>query len=222
MSASATDVYSSLGIASTDPSRRPARSSELGQDTFLMLMTEQLKNQDPLKPMESNEFLGQLAQFSTVSGIEKMQSGLNALASAFENSQALQAASLVGRSALVAADSFEFQADSMIEGSVEVPAAGEITVTIKDASGQIVSTQSIQADGPGAQSFSWDGRSNSGEVLPPGRYSISASYGSGDSATALTPMLAAEIQSVSYSTQGILLNLTGIGSVPLSAVGRIS
>lgn len=222
MSASSLDVYASLGMVRTDASRRAGRSSELGQDTFLMLMTEQLKNQDPLKPMESNEFLGQLAQFSTVSGIEKMQAGLQSLALAFENSQALQAASLVGRNATVVADSFELQADTPIEGIVEVPGAGNITVTIKDASGQVVATRTMQANGPGAHSFTWDGRSNSGEVLPPGRYGISAQYGSGDSATAITPMLVAEIQSVSYSTQGILLNLAGIGPMPLSAVGRIS
>jgi flagellar basal-body rod modification protein FlgD len=222
MSVNATDVFANLGIARTGVGQSARGSNELGQDTFLLLMTEQLKNQDPLKPLESNEFLGQLAQFSTVNGIEKMQSGLNALAVAFEGAQALQAASLVGRSALVATDTFDLHAESTISGSVDVDAAGPVTVMIKDASGRPVRSMTMQATGAGAQDFSWDGRNDAGELMAPGQYSISATFGSGTDAVAVTPMIAAEIESVSYSVQGIYLNLAGIGPVPMSAVGRIS
>jgi flagellar basal-body rod modification protein FlgD len=223
MSVNATDIFANMGVARGSAASPPARSDEIGQSTFLLLMTEQLKHQDPLKPLDSNEFLGQLAQFSTVGGIEKMQNGLNALATAFEGAQALQAASLVGRSAMVAADTFDLQQpDGSIAGAVDVDDAGPVSIQIKDSSGRVVRTLSLQASGPGSQEFQWDGRDDSGELMASGQYSISASYGAGASAVAITPLIEAQIESVSYSAQGIYLNLAGIGPVPMSAVSRIS
>ena len=78
---------------------RTTRSTSLGQADFLRLMTEQLKNQDPLKPLDNAQFLGQLAQFSTVQGIDSMQGAMNSMASVMENDQALRAATLVGHDA---------------------------------------------------------------------------------------------------------------------------
>ena len=88
------DTYSNLGLAlqSSDKKR-----TELGQDAFLKLMTAQMQHQDPFKPMESGEFLGQIAQFSTVSGIQAMQESLAGLSTALTSNQTLQAANLVGR-----------------------------------------------------------------------------------------------------------------------------
>src|SRR5699024_3114867 len=98
--------YGALGLA---PQARD-RSTSLGQADFLRLMTEQLKNQDPLKPLDNNQFLGQLAQFSTVQGIDDMQSAMGSMASVMESDQTLRAASLVGREALVAADTVQLAA----------------------------------------------------------------------------------------------------------------
>ena len=80
-----------------------AREGDLGQEDFLHLMLTQLKNQDPFKPMESGEFLGQLAQFGTVQGLAGLQTSFDSLSSSLVSNQALQASSLVGRSALARA-----------------------------------------------------------------------------------------------------------------------
>ena len=77
------------------------KKKELGQEAFLNLMITQLKNQDPFKPLDSGEFLGQLAQFGTVSGLQDLQTKFDSLSSALVSNQALQAASLVGHTALV-------------------------------------------------------------------------------------------------------------------------
>ena len=77
------------------------REGDLGQEDFLHLMLTQLKNQDPFKPMESGEFLGQIAQFGTVQGLAGLQTSFDSLSSSLVSNQALQASTVVGRSALV-------------------------------------------------------------------------------------------------------------------------
>src|SRR6478736_7438076 len=98
--------YASYGLGVDTSSKK----SSLGQADFLRLMTEQLKNQDPLKPLDNAQFLGQLAEFSTVQGIDSMQGAMNSMASVMENDQALRAAALVGHDALVNADSLTLTA----------------------------------------------------------------------------------------------------------------
>ena len=103
--------YAAFGLAGNADK---ARSNGMGQADFLRLMTEQMKNQDPLKPLEGQQFLAQLAQFSTVQGIEQMNSAMGAMASVMESDQTLRAAALVGREALVDANAFQYSG----EGSV--------------------------------------------------------------------------------------------------------
>ena len=121
--------------------RRRSRTAkgELGQEEFLKLMITQLKNQDPFKPMESGEFLGQLAQFGTVSGLPGCRRRSTRCRRSLVSNQALQAASLVGRSALVESlDRCPIGAGQPVAGAVELPAARPRShVTIRDASGQI-------------------------------------------------------------------------------------
>ena len=83
---------------------------ELGQAEFFDLMVTQLKNQDPFKPMESGEFLGQIAQFSTVDGIGGLQRSFESLAGSLQSSQALQASTMVGRSVALPGDTLRLEA----------------------------------------------------------------------------------------------------------------
>src|SRR6478735_4235489 len=105
--------YSGYGLGVDNSS---SKKGSLGQTDFLRLMTEQFKNQDPLKPLDNAQFLGQLAQFSTVQGIDKMQGAMDAVASVMESDQALRAASLVGHDALVEVDTVELAAGAGVEG----------------------------------------------------------------------------------------------------------
>lgn len=209
-------IYQELGLAPKAAERRKA----LGQDDFLRLMTEQLKNQDPLKPLESNEFLGQMAQFSSVQGIQQLNASFQALVGSVQNDQALQGASLVGHSVLVPSSSF-VHAEAGVAGEFEVPMAGSVSFEIADASGAIVQRGSVQAGGPGSVAFRWDGRLPDGELAPPGTYTIAARVSAGRTTEAVTPQVSARIDSVSLTQQGLILNLDGIGPKPLSAVRRI-
>ena len=211
------NTYASLGLQS----QQAARSSSLGQADFLRLMTEQLKNQDPLKPLDNAQFLGQLAQFSTVQGIDKMQNAMEAVASVMESDQTLRAAALVGRDALVEASTVDLAAGAGVHGEVSAPSAGPVTFEIVDAGGNRVRQMTVDAHAAGNTAFQWDGRNDAGQAAAAGRYTIRAVSGSGDTAEPLAVRVAARVDSVSIEPTGLVLNLAGLGSHPLSAIRRI-
>jgi flagellar basal-body rod modification protein FlgD len=216
---SSTDsTFSALGLNTPKPA---ARNSSLGQADFLRLMTEQLKNQDPLKPLDNAQFLGQLAQFSTVQGIDKMQSAMDAVASVMESDQTLRAAGLVGHNALVETSTVELEAGAGMSGEVSATSAGPIMFEVVDANGARVRQMTVQANAAGNTAFEWDGRNDAGQAAAGGRYTIRAISGSGDHAEALTVSVAAHVDSVSIEPTGLVLNLAGLGSYPLSAIRRI-
>ena len=194
---------------------------DLGQADFLRLMTEQLRNQDPLKPLDSNQFLGQLAQFSTVQGIQGLQSSFNAFAGAQLDDQALQAASLIGRDALVSSSTFQLTEEGGLRGETTAPAAGRIEVEITNASGEVVRRMSVEAAGPGNVPLNWDGVTDGGTQAPPGVYRISARMNQDNTSIALETQVEARIESVSFGATGLILNLAGGGSIPFAAVRRI-
>lgn len=209
--------WGSLGLAS----QAPTRDTSLGQADFLRLMTEQLKNQDPLKPLQNAEFLGQLAQFSTVQGIDKMQGALSSVASVMESDQTLRAASLVGREALIEAETVELAEGAGVSGEIAATGAGQIRIEIVDASGATVRRTTVDADAAGGVPWQWDGLDDNGDPADAGRYSIRATSGTGEESESLAVGVAARIDSVSIEPQGLVLNLAGLGSHPLGAIRRI-
>ena len=210
-----TDALSPYAVATA------TKKKELGQADFLRLMTEQLKNQDPLKPLEGSQFLGQLAQFSTVQGINGMQQALGAVANVMESDQTLRAASLVGHDALVDTDTVQLQAGTGVNGEVVATGAGTITIEIVDGAGQVVDRIPVEAAGAGNVAFAWDGKALDGSTAPAGTYTIRATSGAGASSQALSTRVAAHVDSVSIEASGLVLNLAGVGPQPLSAVRRI-
>ncbi|MGV8922421.1 MAG: flagellar hook assembly protein FlgD [Thermomonas sp.] len=209
--------FASLGLQT----QQASRSTSLGQADFLRLMTEQLKNQDPLKPLDNAQFLGQLAQFSTVQGIDNMQNSMEAVASVMESDQTLRAAALVGRDALVEVSSVDLAAGAGVKGEVTARSSGPVTFEVVDAGGSRVRMMTIDATAAGNTAFQWDGRDEGGEPAAAGRYTIRATSGSGDGAEALAVRVAARVESVSIEPTGLVLNLSGLGSHPLSAIRRI-
>ena len=203
------------------PSTGKSKNDGMGQADFLRLMTEQMKNQDPLNPLKGNEFLGQLAQFSTVQGIENMQQAMSALASVMENDQSLRAANLVGRDALVEVDKVTLAEGAGANGEIVATHAGPVQLEVVGAGGQVVRRIGVDAAGAGPVQFAWDGKDGDGNALPAGTYTFRASSGSGDASEALGVRMAARIDSVSIEPTGLVLNLAGLGSMPLSSVRRI-
>jgi flagellar basal-body rod modification protein FlgD len=196
---------------------------ELGQEQFLELMTAQLQNQDPFKPMESGDFLGQIAQFSTVEGIGDLNDAFSGLSQSLVSNQALQAANLVGREVLAPTGVAALSQGGNIRGNVELPAAsGEVVVNVYDQSGQLIRRLDLGSQTAGPVDFQWDGLKNDGQFAPPGSYFISAEASIDGQFEAVETLLASEVRSVTLSNSGgLLLDLDGIGSLDFSEVRQI-
>ena len=214
------DPFAALNTGTTGAATTAKKADTLGQADFMRLMTEQLSNQDPLKPLSNSEFVAQLAQFSTVQGISDLNTTVNGFTASLTGDQVLKGASLVGHSVVVPSESLALPASGNATGLVMSPGAGKVTFEITDASGVVVDT--IEADATGETAFSWDGVKANGERAPEGTYSIKATHTATDgTATALNTYVDATVDSVTIGSDGLYLNLPGLGTAPLDYVLRI-
>ena len=198
-------------------------ASTLGVGDFLTLMTEQLKNQDPFKPLGGTEMVSQLAQFGTVSGVQQTNTTLAELSSSLRSSQALSGATMVGHAILAPATAANFNGQQPMVGAIRMPTgASSATLTITDNSGQVIRHLNV-ATGSGQQPFSWDGRTDGGGQAAGGHYKIAAIANVGGTSVALTTSVAARVGSVSIDSTGtaLTLNTTELGAVALSDVQQI-
>jgi flagellar basal-body rod modification protein FlgD len=199
-----------------------AQKQSLGQDEFLKMMLAQIKNQDPLKPLEPAQFLGQLAQFSTVTGIQGMQSSLTALNNTLGSSSLMEGASLVGRDVLSASNTTRLPVAGSVTAAVVAPsAASSIQVNVRDVSGALVRQFSVPAD-DGLVDLVWDGNANNGQRAAAGIYTMEAVARIGSAGQSLETMMQNRVNSVTVdpSSGSLTLNTSG-GAVPLSAVRRV-
>jgi flagellar basal-body rod modification protein FlgD len=211
--------YSSIGKETAEAESND--SGQLAMSDFLSLMTTQLMNQDPLSPMESGDFLGQIASFSTVSGISDLQNSFSSFAKAMQSDQALQGSSLVGRSVLIPS-SIGMLDENGMRGQINVAEpVTDLKLTIYDENGSIVRTINM-GEASGYTSFEWDGLDDSGEALPAGGYQFIATGTASGANTAFGTAVIAKVDSVLVgSGDGLTVNLAGIGSVPFSEVQEI-
>ncbi len=215
--------FEALGLRQADNAQQ--KSKGLDQDAFLELMVTQLNNQDPMNPMESGDFLGQLAQFGTVNGISQLQTAVSSLASSLQSSQALQASTMVGRTVLVPGNqSPVLPAAGGIAGAVELsePAAN-LSIAIQDGAGQTVKTLSMGAQPTGLAQFQWDGLDDAGNAVPAGNYRISAEAQVNGQNVSFATLLRARVDSVSLlpGGAGTQLNLGVLGTVGLEDVREV-
>lgn len=199
------------------------KSKSLGQEDFLKLMTTQLQNQDPMKPMENGDFLAQIAQFSTVQGIGDLNKSFASLSNSLVSSQALQATNLVGHQVLAPTGVAALKAGSGIRGTVELPAAsGEVAVNVRDQSGQVIRRLELGSQAAGSADFQWDGLMNNGKFATPGTYFLSAEASIDGRFESVDTLLASDVRSVTLSNSGgLLLDLDGVGALDFSEVRQI-
>lgn len=210
-------TYNDLGLSL----QQPVAQQSLGQEDFLRLMTTQLQNQDPFKPMENGEFLGQIAQFSTVSGIQEMQASIATLASSLSANQTLQAASLVGRGVLVPSETGWLPEGGELCAAAAMPASGQLVVDIVAADGTVVRNLDLGTQAAGIASFAWDGLDNAGAQAGEGRYTMRARLVQGSSETAVETLAVGQVQSVGLSRDGLTLELLGLDPAPLADILQI-
>ncbi|MEW5756007.1 MAG: flagellar hook assembly protein FlgD [Pseudomonadota bacterium] len=214
------DVYENIGLSTKPKSTAKEMSA---QDQFLQLMLAQLKNQDPFKPMENGEFLTQMAQFESAAGIKDLQKSMDSIAVALQSNQALQASSLVGKSAMVP-NGLNVLGSAGMRGGIELDqSSGRVVLSIEDKAGQLVKRVELGPQQAGLFTFTWDGTDMSGKAMPHGVYKIKAEAWHGTKAEAARTFAISSVDSVNIgrSGEGISLNLTGLGSWSLDNVKQV-
>jgi len=185
--------------------------SMLGKEDFLKLLVAQLQHQDPLNPMDSAEFTAQLAQFSSLEQQRNINENLASLISIQKEGKLLEVAGLVGKNVLASTNEIVWEGSDKVNLGFELPqdvASGTITIT--DSMGNLIRT--IQKGGlnKGYNSISWDGRNNSGVLVPPGRYYYAVSGITKDkSSVSGEPILEGKIDAVKYQDGSAYLVVDG-------------
>lgn len=216
---SSSGVLDSLGL-----SQQPVRSTkkDLDQADFMKLMTAQLQAQDPLKPMDSSAFLGQIAQFSQVSGLQTLNTSFSALANNLTGNQTLQGANLIGRSVSVAGSSLTLGATGSASASTTLPQSGDVRLQVRDSSGALVRTMDYGSQAKGNFTLGWDGATSSGIRAADGTYSITAQLvGSDGLPQALATQVSQPVTAISTTSAGLQLTLQDGSRVALSEVTAI-
>ncbi|MEM8765998.1 MAG: flagellar hook assembly protein FlgD [Pseudomonadota bacterium] len=219
-------MLNELGL--TRAPQTPSQSSDISsgalqQEAFLELMIAQFQNQDPFKPMENGDFLGQLAQFGTVSGIEDLQQSFSSFADSLYSDQALQASSLIGREVLIPGSRSALGVTGGVRGATELPTSTpSMVVQVKDASGALIRRLDLGVQDAGLTYFEWDGLNQAGQRMPPGAYEIEVVAGPDGMREQMPVFMEARVDSVTLGNiGGVLLNLEQLGEIPLADVRRI-
>ncbi|WP_456417499.1 flagellar hook assembly protein FlgD [Thiolapillus sp.] len=216
------NTYSALG-ATPEAQGTGRSSSDMGQEDFLELMLAQMKNQDPTKPLDPNEFMSQLAEFSTVNGIQELQQSFDALAATLTTDQTMKAASMIGHAVMTPGDTGVLEEGGNVVGQVLLNGStADMNIKIYDSQGALVRTIPMGSNAAGAVSFKWDGFADDGNPAAPGNYRIVAEAEVDGSIQEAALELRSNVASVSLNPYGgILLNLDNGTSIPLESVQTI-
>jgi flagellar basal-body rod modification protein FlgD len=191
------------------------------QDRFLKLLVTQMKNQDPLNPLDNAQVTSQLAQISTVGGIDKLNSTLQGLSSSMLASQSMQSASIIGRE-VYATGSYLNLTGGKAAGGIDLKQdADRVFVSIADTAGNVVRTLQLGAAKAGMSAFAWDGKTDGGGTAPSGTYVFQVTAARGTATIAAEPLTAGRVGGISLGGSGTTLNLEGGGDIGMSAVKRI-
>jgi flagellar basal-body rod modification protein FlgD len=213
----ASNVSSLFGAGTATASKK----TDEAQDRFLSLLVAQMKNQDPMNPLDNAQVTSQLAQLSTVQGIENMNSTLQALAASMGVNQMAQAANLIGRAVLVPGDSISpAQLEDVMGFELSRP-ADKVTIDILDAGGSVVRSLDLGPRQDGVNVLAWDGLTSNGEAAPDGQYRFTVNALQGGQPVGSTALHLGLVNSVSQNSQGVQMNLAGNESVSYADIRQI-
>jgi flagellar basal-body rod modification protein FlgD len=214
-------LASSTVSMQTSPTVPKKSATEESQDRFLKLLVTQMRNQDPLNPLDNAEVTSQMAQLSTVSGIDKLNATLQALSSSMIASQSMQAASMIGHVVMVPGNGIEL-ANAKGMAAVELTQPSDsVSVAISDAAGNVVRNLQLGSQSSGAVPFQWDGLDDAGQPLADGSYKFTATSQLGGVKSGAGTLSYGVVNSVMQGTQGATLIVGDIGEVSLASVKQI-
>jgi flagellar basal-body rod modification protein FlgD len=192
-------------------------------DRFLKLLVAQMKNQDPLNPLDNAQVTSQMAQINTVTGINGLNETVAKLLEQFGAMEALQASQLTGRNVLVTGNTMTMDAQGTpAVGGIELPAsADKVTVEIRDSAGALMRTLQLGKTEGGVTRFSWDGKTDAGVQVAAGSYTVSVKAMSGSTEIPGLPLMARQVEAVTRVDGATQLVLAGGTRVAYGDVKQI-
>ena len=197
----------------------------LTQADFFALLTKELSNQDPTKPVDNNEMISQMTAFSTTDGVQKLNTSFDSFATSMTSSQALQASSLVGRSVLVEDNVFGMSEGEAVKGKlVSDKPASNVNIYVENVAGEVIQTVPVGSVKAGGFTFTWDGQTAKGEPAAEGAYRFRIVGLVEGKASELEAQTYRKVDSVTLAGTGgkIVLNLNGGSAMALSDVVEVS
>ena len=208
------------GVAVADGSEQ-----RLTQEDFFSLLTEQLANQDPTKPVDNDQMVAQMTSFTMADGISQLNEKFESFAASMTSNQALRASSLIGQQVLVEGNvGYMAEEGAGFSGVlVNDQTVQDLKITIENQYGEIVKTIDAGTQAAGNIQFNWDGTDTNGNPMPAGEYVVNANGTVDNEGTTVPTAINRQVGSVSMtgSSQGIILNLAGDVSINLSDVIQI-
>ena len=209
----------------TAASKAKKDASSLDQNDFMKLMLQQLKSQDPFKPTDNTEFISQMAQLTSVSGISEMNTNLAGLTQSLYSAQLLDASSLIGKDVLVETDVAALPSSGNVQGQVNLATSTTaLDIDILAPTGEVIGKVPLGPQRAGTVAFEWNGVGLNGERMPPGTYQIRANYLNGNTLEAVSTEKRSEVLSVKVPASGGTpqVQVQGLGSVSMSQIIEIS
>ena len=217
-------------VATTSTSTTATDDVQADQDKFMKLLVTQLQNQDPLNPMDNAAMTSQLAQLSTVTGINKVNATLESLRTDQTSAQSLTATNLIGKGVLVAGKGIELSSStddagkttsSSVFGIDLASPAETVTIAIQDKTGATVRTMSMKNADVGTYPVTWDGTTDGKTAAPAGSYTFTVTASNaGKTLTDSTPLQLAAVASVSTGSGGVKLN-TSLGQFTMADIKEV-
>lgn len=175
-------------------------SAEGIQNRFLKLLTAQLKYQDPANPMDNFQITSQMAQISSVTGMEKMNQTMNVLLQSQFSNQSMMAAGMIGRQVMTDGNRLT-HGGSGAKGAVELASpADKVTVTVVDKAGTTVKVINVEKPKLGVNHFGWDGTDVNGNKVADGEYSFKVEATSGGKAVKSTALAYSQVKGVTWES----------------------
>jgi flagellar basal-body rod modification protein FlgD len=202
--------------------KNTADSISEAQDRFMTLLVTQMKNQDPLNPLDNAQVTSQLAQLSTVTGINQLNETLGNIMTQFQSGQVLQASNMIGHVVMLEGNHVALTEGNALFGLDLISTADEVKVSIQDGAGNTVRDLTLGRQTAGIKTFTWDGYNNEGVAAPDGNYTFTVNAKVSGNTVASKRYSFDSVNSVSTSAaNGVQLKLSSMGEVGLSAVKEI-
>ena len=218
-----TNTVSPTLLDAVNPKKATDKSTtEVSQDRFMTLLVTQMRNQDPLNPLDNAQVTSQLAQLQTVTGINKLNETIESLKKDYANSASLQATNLINHGVLAAGKNLQMASGKGLFGVELANAVDTLQIDIKNASGKVVHSLSLQAVDAGTLPLAWDGQLDDGTTGPDGMYTVAVSGTlGGKPAEGVQALTFGTVASVSTGAGGTKLNVPSIGQLTMDDIKQV-